>query len=97
MLIAKKLKILAEYSDFLDVFLEEKVLVLLERTNLNQYAIELQKRQKSSYEPIYSLSLLELKILKTYIKINPVNGFIQLLKSLASAFIFFVKKPIGSF
>lgn len=34
-LIAKKMKILAEYSDFLDVFLEKKTLILSELIKLN--------------------------------------------------------------
>ena len=35
LLIAKEVKILTEYSDFSDNFLEEKVLILLEVINLN--------------------------------------------------------------
>lgn len=42
-MLAKKVKILAKYSDFSNVFLEKKALMLLEITKLNQYAIELQK------------------------------------------------------
>ena len=42
-LITKKVKISTDYSEFLDVFLEEKALVLLEITDLNQNAIKLQK------------------------------------------------------
>lgn len=41
LLIVIKVKILAEYSDFSNIFLEEMILVLLEITNLNQLAIEL--------------------------------------------------------
>lgn len=43
LLIAKKVKILAKYLDFLDIFLEKNALVLSEIINLNQHAIELQK------------------------------------------------------
>ena len=35
LLVAKKVKILIKYSDFSDVFLEEKVLILLKTTKLN--------------------------------------------------------------
>ena len=42
-LVAKEIKILTEYLDFSDVFLEEKALILLEPTKLNQYAIKLQE------------------------------------------------------
>ena len=43
LLVAKEVKILTEYSDFLDVFSKEKALIFLEATELNQYAIKLQK------------------------------------------------------
>ena len=36
LLVAEKVKILTKYSDFSDVFLEERALILLETTNLNQ-------------------------------------------------------------
>ena len=41
LLIAKKVKILTKYLDFLDVFLEEKALILPKTTELNQHVIEL--------------------------------------------------------
>ena len=41
LLVAKKMQIPSEYSDFSDIFLEEKTLVLLVATNLNQHAIKL--------------------------------------------------------
>ena len=96
LLVAKKVKIPTKYLDFLDVFLEKKVLILLEATKLNQYAIKLQKDQQLLYRPIYNLDLVELEMLKTYIEINLTNGFIWLLKSPASAFILFVGKPDSS-
>ena len=43
LLIAKEVKILTEYSDFLDVFLKEKALILSGVTELNQHAIKLQE------------------------------------------------------
>ena len=45
LLVAKEVKIPTKYSDFSDVFLEKKALILPKDTNLNQYAIELQKDQ----------------------------------------------------
>ena len=41
-LLTKKVTIQDEYSDFANVFLEEKALVLPERTKLNEHAIELE-------------------------------------------------------
>ena len=43
LLITKKVKILVKYSDFLNIFLEEKTLILPEIINLNQHAIKFQK------------------------------------------------------
>ena len=84
-LVTEEIKILTEYSDFSDVFLKEKALILSEATELNQHAIKLQKGQQPPYGPIYSLGLVELKMLKTYIEINLANGFIRPSKSPAGA------------
>ena len=97
LLIVKKFKIPTKYSNFSDIFLKEKALILPEVTKLNQYAIKLQEGQQPLYRSIYSLGPVELKTLKTYIKTNLANGFIWPLKSPASASILFVKKPNGSF
>ncbi len=48
--------------------------------------------QQPPYGPIYSLSLVELEILKTYIKNNLANGFIKPSKSPVGAPILFDKK-----
>ena len=92
LLVAKEVKILTKYSDFSDVFLEEKALILPEVTELNQYTIKLQKGQQPLYGSIHSLGPVELKTLKTYIKTNLANGFIRPLKSPAGASIPFVRK-----
>ena len=67
LLITEKVKILTKYSNFLDVFLEKKVLILLKTIKLNKYAIKLQKNQQLLYRSIYNLRLINFKILKTYI------------------------------
>ena len=76
LLIAQKVSILNEYLDFLDIFLEKKNLILLKATKINQHVIKLQEGQQLLYRSIYSLSLIELKTLKTYIITNLVNNFI---------------------
>ena len=68
-------------------------MVLLERTKLNEHAIDLKDTKQPLYRPIYSLGLVELETLKTYIKINLKTGFIQPFKSSTGAFILFDKKP----
>lgn len=69
-------KVPIKYSDFLDVFSEEKTLLLLKQTDLNKHAIELKKEKQPLYRPIYSLGLIELGILKTYTKTYLKTGFI---------------------
>lgn len=56
---------------------------------MNKYVIILIEDKQLSYKPIYSLKLVVLKTLKTYIKTHLKTEFIQLLKSLISASIFF--------
>ena len=43
-----------------------------------------------SYRQIYSLELIELEILKTYIKVNLVNGLIRPFKPATNNLILFV-------
>ena len=69
---------------------------LLENTGINKHTIELVESKQPSYGPIYSLSPVELEILKTYIKIHLKNGFICPSKSPASASILLDKKHDGS-
>ena len=95
-LLTKKVKISDKYSDFTNVFSEEKTLVLPERTELNKHAINLENGKQPPYEPIYSLNLVELETLKTYIKIHLKTRFIQPSKSPAGTPILFNKKQDGS-
>ena len=96
-LLIKKVKIPGKYSDFTDVFSVEKDLVLPERTKLNEQAIDLENGKQPPYEPIYSLGLVELETLKTYIKTHLKTGFIWPSKSSAGTVILFDKKPNGIF
>ena len=95
-LLAEEVKILDKYLDFTDVFLEEKALVLPERTELNKHAIDLEDGKQPPYGPIYSLGPVELETLKTYIETHLKTGFIWPSKSPAGAPILFDKKPDGS-
>ena len=69
---------------------------LPENTGINEHAIDLIEEKQPLYEPIYSLRSVELEILKAYIEIYLKTGFIWPFKSLASAPIFFDKKPNDS-
>ena len=96
-LLTKKVKIPDKYLDFTDIFSEKKVLVLPERTKLNEHAINLENVKQPPYKPIYSLGPVRLETLKNYIETHLKTVFIQPSKSPADAPILFDKKPNGSF
>ena len=83
----------AEYSDYSNVFSAKNAAKLPENTGMNEHAIELEEGKQPSFRPIYSLGLVELETLKTYIETNLANSFIWLSKSLAGAPILFDRKP----
>lgn len=66
--------------------------MLLEQTNLNEYAIKLESNKQLPYKQIYSLGTVELETLKVYIKIYSKISFLLFSKSLADIFILFDKK-----
>ena len=82
----------AEYSDYSDVFSAENAAELPENTGMNEHAIKLEEGKQPLFGPIYSLGLVELETLKTYIKTNLANGFIQPFKSPAGVSILFDRK-----
>ena len=69
--------------------------MLLEQTRVYEYTIKLEKGKQVPYTLIYTLKPVQLKTLKTYIKINLTNSFIKASKSLISALILFVRKSDG--
>ena len=71
----------------------ENAAKLPENTGMNEHAIELEEGKQPLFKPIYRLSLVELETLKTYIKINLTNSFIQSSKSPVEAPILFDWKP----
>lgn len=96
LLIAKKITILAKYMDLVDIFSKIVAAKLFEYFAINNYLINLKIGKLLPYWSIYSLSLIEFKIVKTYIKKNLANSFIYPFKFLAKAFIFVIEKPDGS-
>ena len=96
LLLAKKITVPAEYSDFADVFSKKSSEVLPEYIEINKHAIEVEDGKQPPYGPIYSLGLMELETLKNYIKTNLANNFISPSKSPAGAPISFVYKPNDS-
>ena len=93
LLLTKQVTVQTKYLDFADVFSEKSANILLQRTKANKHAIELKEGKQPPYGLICSLGPVEFKTLKTYIKINLANGFIQASKSSAGASILFVCKP----
>ena len=93
---SKKTGIPAEYSDFSNVFSSDSPAELPEYTGINDHPINLLDDKQPLYGPIYSLGLVELETLKTYIKANPASGFIRPSKSPAGAPILFIRKIDGS-
>lgn len=65
---------------------------LLKCFDINKHLIDPKPDKQTLYKPIYSLRLIELKILKIYIKTNIANSFICSFKFLAKTLILFVQK-----
>ena len=77
LLISEKTGIPAEYSDFSNVFSSNSAAELLEHTRINNHPINLLDDKQLPYDLIYSLRLVELETLKTYIKANLASGLIR--------------------
>lgn len=87
----------AEYADYTNIFSFKLAMELSKNIGINKHAIEPIESKQPPYRLIYALILVELEILKTYIKTHLITGFIPLSKSLATALILFDQKPDGSF
>lgn len=89
---AGPIKVLSKYANILDIFSPKLVVELPKYTRINNHTIKLINDWQLPYVPIYSLGLVELEILKTYIKNNLANGFIRPSKSPTEILILFNKK-----
>lgn len=85
------------YADFAHIFSEDLASKLPEYIETNNHLIDLVENQQLPYKPIHSLKLIELKILKIYIKTNLANNFIKLSKFSINIVILFIEKPNSSF
>lgn len=88
-------KVPNEYAHFADIILP-KFAAELPDHGIHNHAMELMNDQQPPYSPIYSLGLVEIETLKTYIKNNLINSFIRPSKSPIEVLIFFDKKPNGN-
>jgi hypothetical protein len=80
----------SEYLEFSDVFFENEARQL-PKHEPHDHAIET-KENPSMSDPIYNLSLIELKVLKSYIEDNLTKDFITPSVFSSSAPILFIKK-----
>ena len=85
------IKVIPKYENYADIFSFDLSIKLPENSGINKYAIEVQNGKQPSYGPIYSLRLVKLEALKTYIKTYLKTGFIWSSKFLAGAPILFEK------
>ena len=69
-------KVPVKYFNYSNVFLAENIGKLPENTEMDKYDIKLEEDKQPPFRPIYSLGLVELETLKTYIKTNLANDFI---------------------
>lgn len=53
-----------------NIFSQEATPKFSDHTGITNYLIDMEKAKQSLYRPIHSLKLMELKTLKTYIKVN---------------------------
>lgn len=82
--------------DYNNIFLAKNIAELLKNIKINDYTIKLEEDNQQFFCLFYSLELVELKIFKTYIKINIDNNFINPFKSPAKTFILFNWKQDGN-
>lgn len=94
--VGKEMTIPAKYLDYTNVFLKESVAELPKSSDINEYSINLEPGIQLPSSLIYSLELIELETLKTYIETNLTTSFIPPFKSPARAAIIFVQKTDGS-
>lgn len=78
---------MAKYLDITDIFSKKLVILLLKYSSINNYTISLKIDKQLFYKLIYSLELVKLEIVKTYIKNNLTNSLIKLFKSFTRALI----------
>ena len=79
-----------------NIFSIKNKVELSKYTGINYYIFKLEDKQ-SLFGLIYSLGLIKLKTLKTYIEINVANSFIWLFKLFIKILILFDQKFYGSF
>ena len=93
----KEVTILTEYLDYINIFLPNSAVELLEDTGINNHFINLIDDKQTPYSLINSLGSVELETLNTYIETNLANGCIRPSTPPVGAPILFIRKKDGSF
>ena len=89
--------ILIKYSDYSNIFLTENIAKLPEYTRINDHIIKQEKGKQPFFGLNYSLKPIKFEILKTYIKSNLTNSFIQPFKFFIGVLILFDQKSDKNF
>ena len=84
------------YKNLTEVFSKKESQTLPPHRDHLDHHIPLEKDVKPTFDPIYNLSELELKVLKEYIQDNLKKGFIRPSTSSFDSPVLFVKKPDDS-
>lgn len=91
----KQVTIYKKYLNFINVYFLNSAIKLPEHSKIKNHFIDPEKGKQLLYRLIYSLGLVKLKTLKTYIKIYLASGFIKFLQLLTSAYNLFICKKDG--
>lgn len=83
-----------DYHKFIQLFTKEEADKIPPRRYID-HAIDFEDGKQPGFGPLYSMSELELKVLKDYLDENLSKGFIRSSTSSASSPVLFVKKPDG--
>lgn len=89
--------VLVKYFNYSNIFLAKNLVEFQEYTGINNYTIKLEKNKQLFFRPIYSLKLVKLETLKTYIKTKFANYFIWPFKFFIKVSILFNQKLNRSF
>lgn len=91
------IKIFLEYANYANIFFLDLIIMLSKNIDINKHIIKLIESKQLPYKSIYSLSLIEFKTLKIYIKTHLKTGFIYSSKFPIDTFILFNKKFDSNF
>lgn len=78
-----------KYLDYANAFRLDLAMDLIKHTEIHNYSFNLIEGKEPSHSPIYSLGLVELETLKTYIKTHFKTSFIYSSKFIANIPILF--------